>query len=58
MGAGFDLTGSYRGPLASFFAATLVVLMTRLGPYRYRAGEPDENDQIVHVQAKDRPCGA
>jgi MFS family permease len=43
MGAGFDLTGSYRGPLASFFAATLVAaaLMLRLGPYRCRAGEPE-----------------
>jgi MFS family permease len=59
MGAGFDLTGSYRGPLASFFAATLVatVLMTRLGPYRYVAGEPDGNDQIVHVQPEERRCG-
>jgi MFS family permease len=57
MGAGFDLTGSYRGPLASFAAATLVAatLMTRLGPYRYRAGEPDENDQIVPLQAEIRP---
>jgi MFS family permease len=37
MGAGFDLTGSYRTPLAGFFTATLVaiVLMTRLGAYRY-----------------------
>lgn len=39
MGVGFDSTGSYRLPLASFCAATLVaaILMTRLGPYRYRA---------------------
>jgi MFS family permease len=46
MGAGFDLTGSYRGPLVSFFAATLVAtaLMTRLGPYRYRAGEPQQTE--------------
>jgi cyanate permease len=59
MGVGFDLTGSYRGPLASFFAATLVaaVLMTRLGPYRYRAGEPDDRDQIVDVQMENRLCG-
>ncbi len=37
MGAGFDLTGSYRVPLMAFLAATLLaaVLMTRLGPYRY-----------------------
>jgi cyanate permease len=39
MGAGFDSTGSYRLPLAYFCVATLAaaVLMTRLGPYRYRA---------------------
>lgn len=51
MGAGFDLTGSYRGPLASFFAATLVAaaLMTRLGPYRYRASEPDDNEQVLRL---------
>lgn len=59
MGFAFDLTGSYRWPLASFFAATLVAtaLMTRLGPYRYRAGEPDENDQIVHDPPDARPFG-
>lgn len=57
MGAGFDLTGSYRGSLASFVAATLVAatLMTRLGPYRYRASEPDESDQIVDLQAEIQP---
>jgi MFS family permease len=39
MGAGFDLTGSYRVPLMALLAATLLaaVLMTRLGPYRYLA---------------------
>jgi len=39
-------------------AATLLasVLITGLGPYRYRAGEPEENHQIVHIQAEDRPC--
>jgi MFS family permease len=37
MGAGFDATGSYRVPLASFLAAmlTATALITRLGPYRY-----------------------
>jgi cyanate permease len=37
MGAGFDLTGTYRGPLAFFLVATLLAtaLMTRLGSYRY-----------------------
>jgi MFS family permease len=60
MGAGFDLTGSYRVPLIAFLAATMiaVVLMTRLGPYPYRASEPYEKDQVVHVQAEGRPCGA
>jgi cyanate permease len=41
MGASFDWTGSYRGALVTFVAATLVaaVLMTRLGRYRYGAGQ-------------------
>ena len=41
MGAGFDSTGSYRVPLASFLAATLLatVLMNRLGLYRYGVSE-------------------
>jgi MFS family permease len=57
MGAGFDRTGSYSGPLVGFFLAILLAtaLMTRLGPYRYRASEPEENHQ-VHIQAEDRPC--
>jgi MFS family permease len=57
MGAGFDRTGSYRGPLTVFFAASLLaaVLIIRLGPYRYRAPEPHENDQRSKVQAQDRP---
>lgn len=60
MGASFDLTGSYRLPLIAFLAVTVIaaVLMTRLGPYRYHASEPDQRDQIVPVQAEDRPCGA
>jgi MFS family permease len=50
MGASFDLTGSYRLPLIAFLAGTMiaVVLMTRLGPYAYRAGESDERDQSAH----------
>ena len=58
MGAAFDLTGSYHAPLAAFFPATLVaaVLMTRLGPYRYRAGQGNEREQDLLVQAKDQPC--
>src|SRR5580693_6032664 len=41
MGVGFDHLGSYRAPLLFFLAATLVAtaLLTRLGPYVYRAGE-------------------
>jgi MFS family permease len=48
MGASFDRTGSYRVALLVFLAATLVaaVLMTRLGAYRYRAGQPVDNEQI------------
>jgi cyanate permease len=44
MGKGFDLTGSYRAPLMVFLAATLLAagLMTRLGPYRYRASDRRE----------------
>lgn len=42
MGAGFDGTGSYREPLVGFFLAILLatVLMTRLGPYRFRSPQP------------------
>jgi MFS family permease len=38
MAIGFDRTGSYRTPLSFFLLATLIsiVLMTRLGPYRFR----------------------
>jgi MFS family permease len=38
MGAAFDVRGSYTLPLAAFFIATLVavLLMSQLGPYRYR----------------------
>jgi MFS family permease len=48
MGASFDWTGSYRIALLTFLAATLVaaVLMTRLGPYRHRAGQPTDNEHI------------
>jgi len=40
MGVGFDHWGSYRVPLLLFLVATLTatVLLTRLGPYEYRAG--------------------
>jgi len=41
MAAGFDRTGSYNEPLIFFFFATItgVILMTRLGPYRFRPHE-------------------
>ncbi len=56
MGAGFDLTGSYSGPLAAFVTATLTasVLMTRLGPYRYGARGPQESEPILRLQTEDR----
>jgi cyanate permease len=43
MGAGFDRTGSYSRPLIGFLAATLcaTVLITRLGPYRFRPPESE-----------------
>jgi cyanate permease len=58
MGAGFDLTGSYRVPLMAFVAATLLAagLMTRLGPYRYRANQPDDSEQVLRVQGEKQPC--
>ena len=41
MALGFDRLGSYRLPLAFFLLATLVsiILMARLGPYRFRPSE-------------------
>ena len=41
MAEGFDRTGSYNIPLIFFFFATItgVLLMTRLGPYRFRPHE-------------------
>ena len=42
MGAVFDRTRSYGGPLAGFLAATVLgaILMGRLGPYRFRPPQP------------------
>jgi MFS family permease len=56
MGAGFDFTGSYHAPLVAFLVATLfaAVLMTRLGPYRYRATQREENGSLLRVQAESR----
>ena len=47
MGAGFDRTGSYSGPLLGFLLAILLatVLMTRLGPYRFRP--PESNNALL-----------
>jgi MFS family permease len=41
MGIGFDRTGAYSGPLVGFLFAIVLatVLMTRLGPYRFRPPE-------------------
>ena len=49
IGAGFDRTGSYIRPLVGFFLAILLaaVLMTRLGPYRFRPRE-SKDDYLKH----------
>jgi MFS family permease len=55
MGAGFDWTASYQVPLTVFLLATTLgaVLMTRLGPYRYRAGQDDETERISPLQVEE-----
>jgi MFS family permease len=47
MGAGFDRTGGYRSVLVAFFVGNLFAafLLTRLGPYRYRAAVPTEQNE-------------
>jgi MFS family permease len=57
MGAGFDRMGSYRAVFVAFLVGNLLAafLITRLGPYRYRAGEPNENEEVVHLQLRERP---
>jgi MFS family permease len=56
MGASFDRTGSYRVALVIFLTATLVatVLMTRLGPYRFRAVQftPASHSEISKSTAR------
>jgi MFS family permease len=44
MGAGFDRTRSYSGPLAGFLVATVLgaILIGRLGPYRFRPPQPND----------------
>jgi cyanate permease len=54
MGAGFDLTGSYRVPLAALFIATLMAtaLITCLGPYRYSGCGSDQNGPVLTLSAE------
>jgi len=54
MGAGFDRTGSYSRPLVGFFVAILLatVLMTRLGPYRFRP-RGSKGDYLKHRVAQE-----
>jgi MFS family permease len=49
MGAGFDRTGSYSGPLGGFLVATVAasVLMTRLGPYRFHSPQRRESHPLL-----------
>jgi len=49
MGAGFDLTDSYRAPLAVLLISASVgaVLMTKLGPYRYRPPRTADREQVL-----------
>lgn len=51
MGFAFDLTGSYRAPLAGFFIASLVsaALMASLGPYRTPLTANAEASDAVRV---------
>jgi len=48
MGWSFDLTHSYRASLFAFLAATLcaALLITRLGPYRYRASDSRQSNLL------------
>ena len=52
MGAGYDWTGSYALPLIGFLIATAlaVLLMTRLGPYRY--GVREDKSQSIRIEAR------
>lgn len=48
--------GSYRGVLVAFLVGNVLAtfLITRLGPYRYRANESTENDGVVQLQLGER----
>jgi len=50
MGAGFDRTGSYSGPLAGFLVATVLgaILMGRLGPNRFLPPERTVVSPTMH----------
>jgi MFS family permease len=60
MGAGFDRTGSYALPLAGFFMATAiaVVIFTRLGPYRYGAGQSPKAALAYGIRGADSSSSA
>jgi MFS family permease len=60
MGARFDRTGSYRGPLVAFLIASLIaaVLMTRLGPYRFSARQAIENQPVLPTSVAERSIPA
>jgi cyanate permease len=54
MGLAYDRTGSYRVPLAGFFAATLVAaaLLARLGPYRFGVGSEQDARALGRSEAR------
>jgi MFS family permease len=60
MGAGFDRTGSYRGPLIAFLLAALIaaMLMTRLGRYRFGAQQPVSRQDVMPPSVAEESVGA
>jgi MFS family permease len=54
MGVGFDFTQGYTLSLTGFFLAMILAagLMTRLGPYRYAAGQALEKHSVATVHAE------
>jgi len=53
MGAGYDLTHSYTKPLVGFVSALLIalLLLTRLGPYRYVVAADSSSQEVVTAGA-------